>query len=304
MTRPIAFSGNLLDRDERHRRDAAHLAKALQDEATRVLPVWKGAPLVREGAEKRLAWATPAILEGHGGPEPVFLGMGDGRAHFAVDLSAHADPLAEFGWAGAASFPDLRGTVGLLAPSEGGIAAQARHIVDWHARHGFCPGCGARTRPKDGGWARVCTACATEHFPRTDPVVIMLVADGDRCLLGRQVGWPVPMFSALAGYVEAGETIEEGVRREVREEAGVEVGAIRYVASQPWPFPASLMIGCEAEAVTQRIVIDPNELEAADWFTRDEVRAAFAGPTARLGVPPPIAIAHHLLRAWVDRSSR
>ncbi len=301
MARPIAFSGNSLDRDERHRRDAVHLAKSLQDDATRVLPLWKLAPLVIEGSERRLAWATPAILDGHAGPEPVFLGVGDGRAHFAVDLSAHAEPLAEFGWAGAATFPDLRATVGLLSPSEGGIAAQARHIVDWHARHGFCPGCGGRTRPKDGGWSRHCTDCGSEHFPRTDPVVIMLVTDGDRCLLGRQKGWPKPMFSALAGFVEAGETIEEAVRREVREEAGVEVRAIRYVASQPWPFPASLMIGCEAEAAAQPIAIDANELEAADWFTRDEVRAALAAPTERLGVPPPIAIAHHLIRGWVEK---
>ena len=150
-----------------------------------------------------------------------------------------------------------------------------------------------------GGWKRDCPSCKAEHFPRTDPVVIMLVADGDRCLLGRQKGWPVPMFSALAGYVEAGETLEEAVRREVREEAGIEVGAVRYLASQPWPFPASLMIGCEAQALTDRIEIDANELESADWFTRDEVKAALEAPTQRLGVPPPLAIAHHLIRAWV-----
>jgi NAD+ diphosphatase len=301
MTRPIAFSGNPLDRDERHRRDAVRLATSLQDDSTRILPVWKLAPLVREGDEKRLAWATPAILDGHTGPEPVFLGVADGHAHFAVDFSAHADPLEQFGWTGAASFPDLRATVGLLPPGEGGIAAQARQIVDWHARHGFCPNCGAKTRPKDGGWARTCTACTSEHFPRTDPVAIMLVTDGERCLLGRQSGWPKPMVSALAGFVEAGETIEEAVRREVREEAGVQVGAVRYVASQPWPFPASLMIGCEADAVSDRIEIDAHELESADWFTRDEVKAALETPTQRLGVPPPLAIAHHLIRAWVAK---
>jgi NAD+ diphosphatase len=299
MSRPIAFSGNTLDRDEQHRRDSAFLAKALQDDATRILPVWRLAPLVREGDEKRLAWATPALLDGHTGPEPVFLGVGDGRAHFALDISAIADPLRELGWEGAASFPDLRATVGLLPPGDGGIAAQARHVVDWHARHGFCPGCGERTRAKDGGWSRICTACNSEHFPRTDPVVIMLVHDGDRCLLGRQPGWPKPMVSALAGFVEAGETLEEAVRREVREEAGIQVGAIRYVASQPWPFPASLMLGCMAEAVSRRIQVDPHELESADWFTKDEVRAALEAPTQRLGVPPPIAIAHHLIRSWV-----
>ena len=126
----------------------------------------------------------------------------------------------------------------------------------------------------------------------------MLVTDGERCLLGRQPGWPKPMVSALAGFVEGGETLEEAVRREVREEAGIQVGAIRYVASQPWPFPASLMLGCEAEAVSRRIQVDPSELESADWFTKDEVRAALEAPTQRLGVPPPIAIAHHLIRAW------
>jgi NAD+ diphosphatase len=300
MTRPIAFSGNTLDRDDRHRRDAEFLIKALQDDATRVLPVWKLAPLVREGEDKRLAWATPAILDGHAGPEPVFLGVADGRAHFALDISSHGEPLKEFGWEGAASFPDLRATVGLMPPGDGGIAAQARHIVDWHSRHGFCPGCGEKTRVKDGGWSRICTACSSEHFPRTDPVVIMLVHDGDRCLLGRQTGWPKPMVSALAGFVEAGETLEEAVRREVREEAGIQVGAVRYVSSQPWPFPASLMLGCMAEAVSRRIQIDPHELESADWFTRDEVKAALVAPTQRLGVPPPLAIAHHLIRAWVS----
>jgi NAD+ diphosphatase len=301
MTRPIAFSANPLDRDDRHRKDAAFLATALQDDKTRILPVWKLAPLVREGEDKRLAWATPALLDGHSGPEPVFLGIADGRAHFALDISSVADPLKDFGWEGAASFPDLRATVGLLPPGDGGIAAQARHIVDWHSRHGHCPGCGEKTRPKDGGWSRICTACSSEHFPRTDPVVIMLVLDGDRCLLGRQPGWPKPMVSALAGFVEGGETLEEAVRREVREEAGIQVGAIRYVASQPWPFPASLMLGCEAEAVSRRIQVDPSELESADWFTKDEVRAALVAPTQRLGVPPPIAIAHHLIQGWAAR---
>src|SRR5262249_9177289 len=148
-------------------------------------------------------------------------------------------------------------------------------------------------------WSRLCTACSAEHFPRTDPVVIMLVCDGDRCLLGRQRGWPKPMMSALAGFVEAGETIEEAVRREVREEAGVRVGAVRYVASQPWPFPASLWIGCEAEAVSRDIAMDGHELESADWFTRDGVKAALEAPTPRLAVPPPLAIAHHLIRAWI-----
>ncbi len=297
----IVFSGSTLDRAAHRRRDAAWLRERLADDATRVLPVWRLSPLVRTGAAPRLAWATPALLDGRvSAPEPVFLGEAEGVAHFAADLSDRPEPLAEFGFAGVAHFPDLRAIAGLLPPGDAAIAAQARHLVDWHTRHRFCPGCGEPTRAKDGGWARGCSNCSTEHFPRTDPVVIMLVLDGERCLLGRQPAWPRPFFSALAGFVEAGETLEEAVLREVAEEAGIAVANVRYLASQPWPLPASLMLGCVARATTREIVVDRTELEEADWFTREEVRAALAAPTARLAVPPPMAIAHHLMRAWVD----
>ena len=298
----IVFSGSALDRANPRRRDSAWLLERLSEDATRVLPVWRLAPLVRTGDAPKLAWATPALLDGRdAAPEPVFLGVADGIAHFAADLSDRPEPLTEFGFEGVAHFPELRAVAGLLPPSDAAIAAQARHLLDWHARHGFCPGCGEATRPKDGGWARWCGSCSTEHFPRTDPVVIMLVVDGERCLLGRQPAWPHPFFSALAGFVEGGETLEEAVQREVAEEAGLVVANVRYLASQPWPFPASLMLGCTAEARTRDIVVDRSELEAADWFTKDEVRAALAAPTARLAVPPPMAIAHHLMRAWLDR---
>ena len=303
MTRPIAFSGNTLDRDERHRKDAAYLAKALQDDATRILPVWKLAPLVREGDEKRLAWATPAILDGHAGPEPVFLGVADGRAHFALDISGVASPLIDFGWEGAATFPDLRATVGLLPPGDGGIAAQARHIVDWHSRHGFCPGCGERTRPKDGGWARLCTACSSEHFPRTDPVVIMLVVDkaSGRCLLGHESRFSKEpkMYSTLAGFIEPGEDIEDAVRREVFEEAGIRVGEVAYHATQPWPFPHSLMIGCIGYAETTEIKIDPSEIEEARWFSREEVASMMARTHPQnWWVPGKQAIARSLIDSF------
>ncbi len=300
MSKPIVFSGSPLDRADTRRRDAGWLRERLADESTRILPVWKLAVLVREGTSPKLAWATPDLLEGRDAEaDSVFLGIGDGVAHFAVDLSASADPLNEYGFAGVAHFPDLRATAAQLPPGDAAIAAQARHVVDWHSRHGFCPGCGEKTRAKDAGWARSCSACGAEHFPRTDPVVIMLVVDGDKCLLGRQPAWPRPFFSALAGFVEPGETLEEAVRREVREEAGLEVDAIRYAASQPWPFPASLMLGCFAEARTREIVVDRHELEEAAWFTREQVSKALAAPTADLAVPPPMAIAHHLIRAWV-----
>lgn len=295
----IVFSGSSLDRLDAKRRDREWLQTQLIEDATRILPVWNLSPLVRSD-EPRLAWATPAILDDHSGPDPILLGASDGRAHFALDISAVGEPLEHYGWDGVATFPDLRAASGTLPAEDAAVAAQARHIVDWHSRHGHCPGCGAATQVRDGGWSRFCTDCSTEHFPRTDPVVIMLVTDGERCLLGRQPGWPGNMYSALAGFVEGGEMLEEAVAREVGEEAGISVKDVRYVASQPWPFPASLMMGCRATATSTEIELDSHELESADWFSRDEARAALAGPTDRLMVPPPMAIAHVLLRRWVE----
>jgi NAD+ diphosphatase len=297
----IVFGGSTLDRAALKRSDASWLRERLADDATRVLPVWRLSPLIRTGDTPRLAWATPALLDGReSAPEPVFLGVAEGIAHFAADLSDRPEPLDEFGFEDVAHFPDLRAIAGLLPAGDAAIAAQARHLLDWHSRHGFCPGCGEATKPKDGAWARWCNSCSTEHFPRTDPVVIMLVLDDERCLLGRQPAWPRPFFSALAGFVEGGETLEEAVQREVAEEAGIAVSDVRYLASQPWPFPASLMLGCTARASTREIVIDGAELAEADWFTRDEVRAALSAATTRLAVPPPLAIAHHLIRAWAQ----
>jgi NAD+ diphosphatase len=298
MEHPIAFSGSPLDRVDHRRRDRAWIEQCLHDESTRILPVWRLSVLVKSGPVPRLAWATPALREG-AGAEPILLGVMDGAAHFALDLSERADPLAELAWSEVAEFPDLRAVAGQLPAGEAAIAAQARHLVDWHARNGYCPGCGARTRFKDAGYVRLCVDCGLEHFPRTDPVAIMLVTDGERCLLGRQPSWPQPFFSALAGFVEPGESLEEAVRREVQEEAGIRVGEVRYLASQPWPFPASLMLGCSARALDDRIRVDERELAEADWFTRDEVRAAADAATPRLALPPPMAIAHQLIRAWL-----
>jgi NAD+ diphosphatase len=181
------------------------------------------------------------------------------------------------------------------------LYAGARSLVDWHARHGFCSVCGTATAIFRAGWARKCPNCGAEHFPRVDPVVIMIAEHQGRALLGRQPAWPPGRYSALAGFLEVGESIEEAVAREIFEEAGVRVRAVRYLASQPWPFPSSLMIACIAEAEGDAITLDANELEDARWFTRDEVRQALArDPEALFGAPPPYAIAHTLLTAWAE----
>jgi NAD+ diphosphatase len=201
---------------------------------------------------------------------------------------------------------DLRGiaTGGLVASEYLPPLAQAKALFGWHARHRFCPKCGAPTKLTYAGWRRDCPACGTEHFPRTDPVVIMLAVAGERCLLGRQARFAKGQWSCLAGFVEPGETIEEAVRRETREEAGIVCGRVAYFASQPWPFPMSLMIGCHARALTTELTIDRSELEDVRWFDRDEVAAMILRRhPGGLMVTHPVAIAHHLIRAWLEGES-
>src|SRR5262249_29067940 len=222
---------------------------------------WKLNVLVKS-EKPELAWATSAIRSAQ---DPrtgsIFLGVRDGVSHFALDLSPLHDPVTELGLAGSASFVELRSAAATLSASDSAIAAQGRQMLDWHARHRFCAVCGRSTSVKEAGYLREGGECDAQHFPRTDPVVIMLVESGDRCLLGRQAAWPAKMYSALAGFVEAGESLEEAVRREVQEEAGITVSEVRYFASQPWPFPASLMIGCLARAEHERGTLDKSELE-------------------------------------------
>lgn len=300
MAEPIGFVGSPLDRADRERRDAAWLERARRSDAARFLPLWRLCPLVKSGAARSLAWARWSLLEDlEPAPEPVLLGVADAAGHFAVDVSRLEKPVEELGLEGAASFEELRAVASQLSAEEAAIAAHARTSIDWHARHAHCAVCGGSTRALLGGAQRNCIECSAEHFPRTDPVVIAVVGRGERCLLGRGHAWPESMYSALAGYVEAGEALEEAVRREVLEETGVRVGAVRYLASQPWPFPSSLMIGFLAEAESEEIALDTAELADARWFSRDEVRRALAG-AGGLQVPPPFAIAHHLIRAWAE----
>jgi NAD+ diphosphatase len=197
---------------------------------------------------------------------------------------------------------DLRSIAmqGLVPPPELGLLAEAKALMNWHQRHRFCPNCGAPSRPSVSGFRRDCPSCNTQHFPRTDPVAIMLPVRGDRCLLGRSARFASRVYSALAGFIEHGETIEAAVRREIKEEAGVTCGRVTYLASQPWPFPMSLMIGCHAEALTDEIIIDREELEDARWFSRAECASILAGTHPEVACPAPFAIAHWLIRAFVE----
>jgi NAD+ diphosphatase len=301
MREPLPFSGSPLERENLRRRERDWLEAQSKAPESRYLPLWRLQPLLKRGDPRELAWAKREFFEDlEAVPEPVLLGSRDGVAHFAVDVSGVEQPDEAFGIADLASFEDLRASVAQLPAGDAAIAAQARSLVDWHARHGHCAVCGGHTRSVQGGANRICFDCQAEHFPRTDPVAIAIVTRGDRCMLGRGPGWPETLYSALAGFVEAGESLEEAVRREVLEESNVRVGAVRYVCSQPWPFPSSLMIGCVGDAESEAIEIDPAELDDARWFTRDALRAALAGRRADLAVPPPFAVAHHLIRAWVE----
>jgi NAD+ diphosphatase len=236
--------------------------------------------------------------------ETVFLGLLDGAARFGYGLApAAAEALkTRDGF----HVTDLRSIAvqGLVEPEHLPPIAEAKAVLHWHARHCFCPNCGAPTQAVQAGWRRDCAVCTAEHFPRTDPVVIMLATAGEHCLLGRSPRFASTMWSCLAGFIEPGEAIEDAVRRETREEAGITCGRVTYFHSQPWPFPTTLMIGCHAEALTREIVVDREELEDARWFSRDEVATMLIRRhPGGLSTPPPVAIAHHLIRAWLDNET-
>lgn len=298
MNRPHTFAGNPLDRAEYQRRDAGWLAARERDPGSRFLPLRQLDVLLEGEDPARLAWVSGDAAVDVKGPR-FLLGLRDGLAHFAADVSDESDDLA---WGDKRRFIDVRTAATLLSAEDAGISAQARAQVDWHARHRFCGSCGGPTEPLRGGQQRNCGSCGADHFPRTDPVVIVVVTDGERCLLGQSHGRlsQMRMFSALAGFVDQAESIEEAVRREVLEEAGVRVGAVRYHSSQPWPFPSSLMIGCHADALTTDLRPDDVEMQAVQWFDRATVRQALAGDDAELRVPASFAIAHHLIRAWAE----
>jgi NAD+ diphosphatase len=305
----VTFGGSNLDRAAALRKDPEQLAMALQQGM--VLAVWQGKPLMRGSDPGWLPFGHAVLAPA--GP-PVFLGLDDGTPRFAVDLSdwspdAGAEavgagffdpsiqhhPALDADW----GFAELRGIMTQLSPRAAELVATAKAVLQWHRSHRFCAACGAASEMVMAGWQRSCPGCGTQHFPRTDPVVIMLVTRGNSVLLGRNANWPEGMYSLLAGFVEPGETIEAAVRREVHEETGIACGAVSYLSSQPWPFPASLMIGARADAISHAITIDPDELEHALWVSREELVTAFSGLHPLIKPARNGSIAHFILRNWL-----
>ncbi len=259
-----------------------------------------GGPPVRPDKAEPLFTAREADVFGPALDE-VFLGLWDEVPLFARRLPSSL--LDEIKSLPPYLVTDLRSIAmqGLVGGVHFAPLAQAKSILYWHERHGFCSACGQPSFPAKGGWQRDCPSCGAQHFPRTDPVVIMLVVDGDNCLMGRQERFPPGMYSALAGFMEPGETIAEAVRREIHEEAGITTGAVTYLTDQPWPFPSSLMIGCLARATSREITIDAKELQEARWFSKEECYAMLTRQHPQgFFCPPPLAIAHHLIRAFVE----
>jgi NAD+ diphosphatase len=285
------FAGGGLDRMGPRRTDAAWLAERRADPASRVVVATRHGVLVDPDGTP----ATVGVSEVPDDAETVLLGVGpDGAAVFAADPGPERGAALRPG----ASLVGLRDVAAMSALADANLLAHASGLLNWHRRHRFCANCGTPTDSAEAGYVRLCPNCGAQHHPRTDPVVITLVTDGDRVLLGRNANWPERRFSCLAGFVEPGESLEEAVEREVGEEAGVTVADVRYVSSQPWPFPASLMLGFEATYTGGDPHPHDRELQAVEWFTREDLRRAAVGD-GNVTIPPPLAIARRLMDGWL-----
>jgi NAD+ diphosphatase len=295
------FVGNILDRVAHLRSDDARLLALEGQRDARAYVVYRDSLVVkREAAGPRALLSIDEALKFGANPGTIFLGLREGAPLFGMGISPAA--VENLLTRDDAAVTELRGMAmqGVVPASQLSAIAMAKSMVSWHQRHGYCANCGSRTAMKEGGWKRDCPNCKAEHFPRTDPVVIMLVTSDDKVLLGRQKHFPPGMYSCLAGFVEVAETIEDAVLREIFEESGIRCTDVKYYMSQPWPYPSSLMIGCTARAIGEDIVVDRAELEDARWFDRNEATLMIKRehPDGLAG-PHPFAIAHHLLGRWV-----
>lgn len=310
----VTFGGSGLDRAAHERKDTHRL---WSDPSTRVIVLWKGKPLVTKDRDSLVMVEVGDDILGDAADGYVYLGRNGGAPTFAADISSWSpddidetmlntflDPSEQVHPAArdGAIFAELRAIMTSLSARDAELAATARAIFGWHDTHRFCSSCGHLSEFKMAGWQRDCPSCGRSHFPRTDPVVIMLIVKDDNVLVGRSPGWPEGMYSLLAGFVEPGETLEAAVRREVKEESGITVGQVSYLASQPWPFPASLMFGCIGEALDEEIVVDAEELEDAMWISRDDMHIVFAGQHPVMKPAREGAIAHFLLDNWLSNT--
>lgn len=313
----IPLAASPVDRAAHHRTDKAWLDAAITDEGVLIFLMQGGLPLIEGGrrdfqaqigaaadmGDRALVWLGPEALKLGGHDQALFIGKDKaGTPIFALNMKDTfrvEGSLIE----GVGDFEAMRSAAATLPAMQANLASTASSILQWHGSHRFCSKCGAESEPAEAGWKRVCPACGAEHFPRTDPVAIMLATHGDKCLLGRQASWPAGFWSALAGFVEPGETVEQAAARELEEEAGIKADPAQaeYLFCQPWPFPSSLMIGILIEAETTEISVEQDELEAARWISREEARQVLAGTHPDIYAPPPLAVAHHILKVWAMR---
>lgn len=301
----IPYTGNPLNRASEKRLDTTWITSKRNDPTSLIFPLWRLQPFLLGSKRSRppfeLGLLRPEEVDGlaSDGAPCIFLGLDGDRALFALDVSEASERTTDELLGQRGYFCEARTASQMVSYEAAALIAQAKAMIDWHQRHGFCPKCGNRTNFMDAGYRRLCPECKAEHFPRVDPVVIMLATFDEVCLVGRGKQFPPGMFSALAGFVEPGETIEEAVRRELTEEASVKVGEVTYYATQPWPFPSSLMIGCFAKADSLDAKPDESELAEIKWLERSHARDLIEGRgSGGIKVPPPIAIAHHLIKTW------